>query len=220
MTKAREIITTALTIHLNRLSPGETLNDDDAARCLAALNNIADSWSGSKSFLFREVLSQGLPITGSSGTLGVTWAGLLPGDEILGATVQYQGGTDITLDPMTVEQYASIPLKSTASIPQRYAHDGSATVYFYPGCTGQTVTLRTKQVMADFADLDTDYSMPRGYKSALAACVAEAVGRTLGGLTPDVVEAAKAARSRVQGQAVNPAIIGGVNRRGNILAGW
>lgn len=220
MTKAREIITTALTIHLNRLAPGETLNDDDAAKCLLALNNIADSWNGSKSFLFREVLTQSTPITGSSAALGVTWPGLSSGDEILGATYQYTAGMDFPLDKITLEQYSVIAQKATASLPRSFAHDGAATVYFYPACTGQTVTLRTKQVISDFADLDTDYVMPKGYKSALSACLAEAVAPVMGGLTPSVVQAAKAARKQVQSQAINPAIIGGAARRGNILAGW
>ena len=221
MTTARQIIQGALTFHLNRLSPGETLNDDDASVCLTALNHLADEWNGVKSFLFREILTPGIAITGTSGTLGATWTGLAPGDEILSATVQYSGGMDLPLEPITLEQYSAIPLKSTASIPRQYAHDGLATVYFWPACAGQTVTLRTRQVIADFADLDADYVMPKGYKSALSACLAAAVGGVMvGNVPPAVYAAARAARSRIQMQAVNPGIIGGVNRRGNILAGW
>ena len=221
MTTARQIITGALTFHLNRLSPGETLNDDDAAVCLTALNHIADEWNGVKSFLFREILTTSAAITGTTGTLGATWAGLAPGDEILGATVRDGGGADQPINPGTLDQYAAIPLKTSAGSPVQYFHDGLATVYFYPACTGQTVTLRTRQVLADFADLDTDYSMPKGYKSALSACLAAAVGGVMvAQVSPAVYAAARAARLRIQTQAVNPGIIGGVSRRGTILDGW
>lgn len=221
MSTARSIITGALTFHLNRLSPGEAVDADVGAVCLDALNHIADELNGGKSFLFREVLTTSSAITGTSAALGVAWAGLVAGDEILGATVQYSAGMDVPLTPITLEQYANIAIKTTASLPQNYAHDGQATVYFYPACSGQTVTLRTKQVVSDFADLDTDYVMPKGYKSALSAMLAEKMAPTmLGGVTAPVASASKAARKRLAGQAVNPAIIGGNHTRGSILSGW
>lgn len=221
MTTARSIITGTLTFHLNRLSPGEAIDADVGAVCLDALNHIADELNGGKSFLFREVLTQSTAITGTSASLGVAWAGLSAGDEILSATAQYSAGMDVPLSPITMEQYANIAIKTTASIPQNYAHDGQATVYFYPACSGQTVTLRTKQVVSDFADLDTDYVMPKGYKSAFAALVAEKMAPAMvGGIPAPVAAAAQAARSRLAGQAVNPAIIGGNNTRGSILSGF
>lgn len=45
MTTARQIITDALTFHLNRLSPGETLEADTADVCLSALNAFIDDWN-------------------------------------------------------------------------------------------------------------------------------------------------------------------------------
>jgi hypothetical protein len=45
MTTARQIITDALTFHLNRLSPGETLEADTAAVCLSAINAFVDDWN-------------------------------------------------------------------------------------------------------------------------------------------------------------------------------
>lgn len=45
MTTARQIITDALTFHLNRLSPGETLESDTANVCLSALNAFVDEWN-------------------------------------------------------------------------------------------------------------------------------------------------------------------------------
>ncbi|MEI6282731.1 MAG: hypothetical protein WCP82_08465 [Alphaproteobacteria bacterium] len=210
MTTARSIITGALTQHLNRLSPGESLDADVAAVALDGLNFIADEWNGSKSFLFRELLTASSAISAATGTLGTTWAGLASGDEILGATVAYSATLDVPLEPITMAQYQQIAIKSLTTYPAYYAHDGAATVYLYPVPTGQTITLRTKQIVSDFADLDTDYSMPKGYKSALAAVLAEKLAPVmLGGISPAVAAAAKAARSRIYAQAINPAIING-----------
>lgn len=220
MTTARQVITTALTVHLNRLSPGETLDADTAATCLDALNDVVDSINGLKAMLWREVFSTGA-VTGTSGTLGVTWPTLASGDKILGATVQYSAGMDFPLVPMTMERYANIPLKATASLPREYAHDGAATVYFYPAATGQTVTLRTKQVFSDFADLDTDYGLPKGFKAALAALLAHHIGPVLiGGLPASVAVSASRARRQLLSQTMRPAVIADQNASGNILSGW
>lgn len=221
MATARSIISTALTVHLNKLAAGETLDNDTANLCLSGLNDVVDEFNGGKSFLFREVLTTSSAITGPSAQLGVAWPALVSGDEILGATVQYSAGLDVPLDWMSMEDYANIAIKTVAAIPRMYAHDGAATVYFYPAAAGQTVTLRTRQVVQDFADLDTDYTMPKGYRSALSAILAERMANSLvGGIKPDVAQAAAAARRRLRAQSSNPGIINGGAGPGNILTGW
>lgn len=207
MTTARVIIRNALTFGLNKLSPGEQEDADLFGRCLDALNDVVDRFNGIKSQLFREILTASTPITGTFGTLGTTWAGLAAGDEILGATVLI-GGLDIPLEPLTMGGYQSIPIKTLSSIPATYTHDGQATVYFYPAPTNNTITLRTKQVFAEFADLDTDYVMPKGFRSAFADLVAEKMAPTLiGGITPAIAAAARGARLRISAQVANPAIL-------------
>jgi hypothetical protein len=218
MTTARSIIGGALTFRLNRLSPGETLDADVASVCLDALNQIADEWNGAKSFLFREVLTTSSAITGASGTLGSTWAGIEPGDDIISATVQYSTGLDVVLSKLTMKQYQEIAIKNISSIPANFAYDGQSTVYLFPKATGQTITIRTKQIVSDFADLDTDYVMPKGYKSALTDVLAERIAPPLvGGIPPAVAMAAKAARTRILGQSVVPAIISGNPTAGGVV---
>ena len=220
MTTARSVIGNALTFYLNRLSPGETLDADLANTCLSALNDIADEWNGSKAFLFREILTAGA-VSGATGTLGTTWATLAPGDEVLGATYS-TGSGDMPLQPMTLQQYHErVTVKATGGTPLYYAQDGLATVYFYPAPTSTSVTLRTKQVVSDFADLDTDYSMPKGFKAGLSALLAERLAPALNPqLLPAAKTAAAAARRALMAQTVNPAIIQGRRPLGNILTGW
>lgn len=207
MTQARRVITDALTHRLNKLSPGETLDSDTALVCLDALNVIVDEFNGQKGFLFRDVLTGGA-VTGASGVLGTNWPTLAPGDTIEGATIAYSAGTDTPLVPMAIGVYANIPDKSESGSPQFYAPDGYATIFFYPAATGQTITLRTRQVVSTFADLDADYGMPAGYRSALADLLAERIALPMLGRIPaDVKTAASTARVRLGAQAAAPAII-------------
>ena len=105
-------------------------------------------------------------------------------------------------------RYADIGLKTLTTYPAYFAHDGQSTVYLYPAAQAHVITLRTKQIVSDFADLDAAYTMPKGYKSALSAELAEMMAPTmLGGIPAAVAASAKAARARVQGQALSPAII-------------
>lgn len=207
MATARSIVSNALTFRLNRLSAGETLDADTAALCLAALNEVIDQFNGLGSFLTREILTPGV-CNGTSGTLGTTWAGISYGDTILGATVSYAAGLDSPIGMLTMEQYQGIAQKATVSIPQFYAPDGGALVYLWPAAAGQTITLRTKQTFAKFADLDTDYVMPDGYPSALSALTAELLAPSMvGGVSSDVAKAAAGARTRLGAQSVEPAIL-------------
>lgn len=211
MTTARSIIEGALTFGLNKLYPGEVLDADLGARCLEALNMLADEMNGGKSFLFREILTASSAITGTFGTIGTDWAGLVAGDEILGATVQYNPTLDIPLKHMTMGQYANVALKTMSTgFPVYYAPDGQAKVFLYGVANANIITLRTKQVVSDFADLDTDYTMPKGYKSALSDMLAEKIAPTaVGGISASVAAAARKARNQLYAQAVNPAILGG-----------
>lgn len=207
-TTARAVINDALTFGLNRLSPGETLDADLAAVCLSALNSIVDEINGGESLLFRHVFTQSSAITGTYGTLGVHWSSLAGGEKILGATVLYGTAEDVPLEPLTMAQYESIANKTDTGTPGWYAHDGMSTVFLYPQASGAVVTLRTLQQVSEFDDLDTEHAMPAGYRSALAALLAEKMGPIIGGLTPFVAAQAKAARDRLHGQVINPAIVG------------
>lgn len=217
MSTAREIIRGALTFRLNRLSPGEAEDADTFNTCLLALNAIADEWNGVKSFLFREIRTAGTVTT--TGTLGTTWATLVPGDKILGAT--YSDNGDWPIEELTMRQYHErISDKTTTGNPQYWIHDGLATVYFYPVPTSLSITLRTKAAVSDFADLDTNYSMPAGYKAALQDCLAERLSPVMAPEMFSVAsKAASAARLRIGAQTSNPAILSYRGAVVNILNG-
>lgn len=219
MTTARTVVRNALTFGLNKLSPGEAEDADLFGRCLEALNDIADELNGGKSVLFREILTASSTISAATALLGTAWSSLAPGDQILGATY-VASGQDNPMWELTMQQYHDVPNKDQTGQPEYWAHDGLATVYLYPVPTGHVITIRTKQVISDFADLDTNYSMPKGYSSALSALLAERMAPTL---APTMFQtaraAAAAARRRIHAQAIDPAVIGANYPRRNILQG-
>lgn len=220
MTTALDIISDSLTFGLNRLSPGEALDSDLAEFSLNALNAICDEFNGSVSMLFREVLTDSGSIAAAYGTLGTDWAALAPGVKILGATVR-QGSEDWPLSPLTMGQYQGLGDKALAGVPEHYVPDGGARVYLYPVPAGVVVTLRTREDVSDFADLDTDYTLPKGYKSALSALLSEKLAPSLGALTPVVVQQAKAAKQRLAAKNINPAILNACAvRESDILRGY
>lgn len=135
---------------------------------------------------------------------GVHWSSLAGAEKILGATVLYGTSEDVPLEPLTMAQYESIANKTDTGTPGWYAHDGMATVFLYPQASGAVVTLRTLQQVSEFDDLDTEHAMPAGYRSALAALLAEKMGPIIGGLTPFVASQAKAARDRLHGSGDQP----------------
>ena len=220
---ARSVITSALRYRLNRLSPGETLQADAATACLDALNDIVDEIGGGKALLWREILSESSPITGATATLGVDWPALASGDLILGATV-LSGGSEVHLHVVPLQRYqAALQYQVSSGRPCSIAQDGAATVYVHPAADGHVITLRTREAITEFADLDTEHSMPAGYRSALSDMLAERLAPTL---APEMLAtasvAARRARSRLAAQAMVPAIIDATPapRAGNILGGY
>ena len=197
MTTARQIITSALTTGLNRLSAGETLDDDLAALCLSALNEVVDEINGAAGSLWKQSATT-QTVTGSSVLLSV-W-GLEPG-----APISLVMSATRPIERTTFEAFQSITTPSTG-VPTVYALSGDA-LHFWPAPNSLPITVTRKEPASDFADLNTDYAMPDGWRSCLSALLAERVARpVLGGLPPDVARSASAARRRMLAR-VEPAIL-------------
>jgi hypothetical protein len=219
MTTARQIIDASMSLGLNKLSPGETLSADDAVRALGALNLVVDEINGGKHLLWREGLVTGT-VTGT-GTLGTTWATIAPGAQILGATYD-EGDGDQVIAQITMQQWhEAIVIKSTGGVPQVFAYDGASTLFFYPAPVAIPVSLRYRFAAPDFADLDTDYVLPAGWKSALTDMLTERLALLfLGGVSPKIAADSARAKNRLIGQSLRPGIIDGGSGSGNILNGW
>lgn len=162
----------------NRLSPGETLSADDAAFGLRRLNLLVDELSGQNIFLFRSVLTSA--VQSGAITLGAgAWAAIAPGDEVVSATAN-----NLALAPITMRQYNELYQPNVQGVPTVYANDGLNTVYLWPVPNGQTIKLQTRNSVAEFADLTTDYTVPSGYQSALGAALAVRIAPSIMGNIP------------------------------------
>jgi len=212
MTTARNIMTLALE-SMNRLSPGEALDADIAAVLLRRLNTIADSWSSGRETMFRDVLTTGA-VTGTSFTLG---AGAFAG--VAGEVLLIQSDS-LPTDPITINQYNNIILKTQTGRPEVWAFDGLNTVYLYPAALGHTLSVLTRQAFESFADLDTVYAMPAGYEAAFAATLAVAMAPALiGKVTPDLAAAERKAMMSIQNANVRPAMLLADPLRANFRSG-
>lgn len=199
---------------LNRLSPGESLSGDDIGTGLEALNLLVDELSADGRFLFRDVLTSAVQ-TGHI-TLGAgSWATIPAGAAITSMSVD-----GVPIRSITMEQYNSISDLTQSGSPILYCHDGLSTIYLYPVANGQTIRIQTGVTVSEFADEITQYTVPPGYKSALAKMLAEALAPVVNanGVTADIAAAARGARAMVS--APQPAILNSGNLGGNILNGW
>lgn len=176
----------------NRLAVGEDLSADDSAFALRKLNLLVDELSSLNMFLFENVLTSA-DQTGHI-TLGTgAWAAINPGDEIISATAN-----NIVMAPATMQRYNEIYNLTVTGLPTVWAQDGLNTVYLWPVPTGHTIKLQTRRTVSKFADLATEYTAPSGFKAALGAGLAVRVAPTImGGVTPDLARAEKAAMSNI-----------------------
>ncbi len=177
MTTALTIITSAYA-RCNRLSPGETLNADDAAFGFLRLNEFVDELSAQNQFSFHGVITSAAQ-TGNV-TLGAgSWAAIAPGTEIISATA-----SNIPMSPITLRQYNELYKPADTSVPVVWAFDGLSTVFMYPTPSGQTVSLQTRTTVTQFADLTTDYVLPAGWLAALGAGLAVRIAPNILGQVP------------------------------------
>jgi hypothetical protein len=170
--KALDIIRDAYE-RCNRLSPGEVLSDDDSSFALRKLNLLVDELSSQNLFLFKENITSN-PQFGNI-TLGSgAWASVDPGSEVVSATAN-----NLALSPITMRQYNELYQPTVTGTPSVWASDGLSTVYLWPVPNGQTIKLETRATASDFADLNTDYALPSGYKAALGAGLAVRLAVTI-----------------------------------------
>lgn len=220
MTTARNIITLALE-SMNKLSPGETLDADVAAVCLRRLNSIADDWSTGRDMMPQDQIVSGVVTGASFNVASGSFAAISRGDEIENINID-----GYPTDPISMEQYNNIFLKTSAGRPTLWAWDGALTIYLWPTATANTINILTRVTFQNFADLDTAYILSSGYEGAFAATLAVAMAPALvGKVSQDLMMAKKTALYNVQNQSVRPAKINSnpLRRRasgGNIIQGW
>lgn len=230
MTTARQLLTGALK-SIGVLDPVEAISPEDAADGLEVLNDIVDAWNNDRLYLFTtdEVV---VSFSGMSATIGPGQVINTPRPVGIESAFYRIGGIDYPLTIAEKPRYDAIPLKTTATgFPDLLYYDSGAsvgTVFLYPVAPAVTeyhITVLTQ--LTAFADLDTDYALPQGYRRTLRYSVAEEMaplhGREPSATVLRLAQNGRRAIRRAQDSAplmfLDSAIDGGNLGRFNVLSG-
>ena len=173
MGTANQIITDALK-KLGVWQKGETIDADEGADGLRALNLMIDSWSNEDLMLYQQVQrtkaltsSDGQYTIGDSGDIDTTRP-----VRIATAYVQDSGGNDWPIKIINAAQWASISLKTVDGTYPSYLYYrpdyplGVINLYPEPS-SGLTLYLECWDQITQFASGVTSASLPPGYERAL-----------------------------------------------------
>jgi hypothetical protein len=184
----RDAVTAALKA-IGALASGESLEASSATDGLAEMNRMLGTWSNQKLLIHAITQETPLTLTGGDSTVTMGTSGDITTRPIaIEKAVIRDGSTDYPVDILTLEQYASIPDKSTQSTyPTALYDDGGypqRTLTLYPvPSAAKSLVLWTKRALTSIASLDTSVSLPPGYEDAivynLAVRLAPHYGRPL-----------------------------------------
>lgn len=171
---ARDTIQGALKL-LGKFDPNETMEPEDAADGLIMLNDLVDQWSLQDLNLYgtdvvTATVTNGIATVGPSGVFNI----------VRPVTINHafyrKSGIDYGMQPATDAQWDAIEIKSQAGdFPSVfwYSNDSPlATLYLWPVPVSLAVYLNVDIQITQFADLDTSYSLPQGYRMALKYALA------------------------------------------------
>lgn len=198
MTTALTLITDAMA-QANLTEAGQSLPAEEAQIGLRALNRLMGKWSQMR-LLIPALTTYSVTLTGAASyTIGPSGAvvGLRP-IKVLGVTATDANGTDYPVDIRTQEQWNAIPLKTVDGGPpsevwfQPTLTNG--TLWVYPRSDGYTLKVDAQALVASFASLSTDLTLPEGYEAAIIPSLADELCSTYGVQTPgDVLRRAAGA---------------------------
>lgn len=170
MTTALDIVKASLR-KLHVLGRGEALDNDAAQDGLDALNNLLSSWSAEGGMVYAST-DETFPLTGAqSYTIGSGGDFDTAVPLTINTAYATSGGLDYDMTEIGVEEYRSISLKQTGSIPDTFYYDYGyplSTIYIYPVApSGYSITLNSLKRLTEFSSLTDDFDLPPEYKRAL-----------------------------------------------------
>ena len=211
MTTALSIIDRAYTL-LGFKAAGEPLSAEDADFGLTSLNELIDAWNTQTLYIYTiselVVTASGLPITiGPGQTFDTPRPVRLPGGSFARIS-----GIDYPITWIGLEQYESIPLKSTAStIPIYGFYDGGSptgTLSFWPyQSTATEYHVQVESQLSEWPSLSSIVTLTPGYRRALTYTLAVELAPGVREPTMSLVNNALNARRAIrQANAVVPVL--------------
>lgn len=170
MTTARNLLSDALA-DIGVIGASETAGGDMLAHGLRALNRIIDRWRA-RSLYVHALTNVTANFAGTGATVGAsltinTDAPL----RFVDSCYYVKSGTSYPLPMWTHDQYFAITSKTeVGEYPQGFYFDGNVPgvvhVWPVPAASVEYHFVVMKK-LSEFADIDTDYSLPDGYEAAL-----------------------------------------------------
>lgn len=204
MPTALQIITRSMRL-AKVIGKGETLDSDESADGLTALNAMLDSWRIQRLFVYQ-ILDEAFTLTAGDASYTVGSGGDFntsrPADFPEGSFLRVN---DVDFGITKIDQlaFSQIPNKSITSVPR----------FFYPDMAYPLITLqfdckpdqaysfhmKSLKTLQSFSTLTTDMALPPGYEDAVTFSLAERFGLEFGvAIDPDVKKWAGDSRKAIQ----------------------
>lgn len=222
---AIDMLTRALRA-VGNVGSGETPNADDINTALLAANDMLDSWSASKLFVFQ-MLEESFPLVASQGVylVGPSGAFVTVRPTAVQSAFVRMGALDFPLEPIGNDAYSSIGMKASFSaIPKFFyynpqATNGELSIWPVPQ-SGLTIFMQSPQQLTQFTDLATDIALPPGYAEAIRyALMPRLAAEGLGTVNAEQLKLAESSVARIQTLNSNVPVLrtGAGNGRFNIF---
>lgn len=223
---AIDMLTRALRA-VGNVGSGETPNADDINTAMLAANDMLDSWSASKLFVFQ-VLEESFPLVAGQGVylVGPTGAFVTARPTSVQSAFVRMGTLDFPLESITNDAYSGIGMKASFSaIPQFFYYNpqsvnGELNIWPVPQ-SGLTIFIQSPQQLTQFSDLATDITLPPGYAEAIRyALMPRLAAEGLGTVSAEQVKLAESSVARIQTLNSNVPVLrtGAGNGRFNIFS--
>ena len=185
MTTANDLIARSLRI-AGALGAGETMDSDEAADGLTALNTMLDSWRIKRAMVyhikeeeFTLVAGQSVYTIGTGGNFSTTRP-----DKIEYAYIR-ENGNDYYMEVVTVDAFKRITNKTVSSdLPDHLYYETEyplGKIHIYPEPSqANLIYLNTWQILQSFATLTEEIALPPGYERAIVYNLAEEIAPEFG----------------------------------------
>ena len=187
------------------LGQNETPTSSEADDGLIALNDMLDSWSTDRTYIYS-ILQENFPLSAGVTTYTIGTGGTFNTNRPVAIDNVFirLNGADFPVKEIDSQDYNSITVKtSNGGIPEYYFYNPSfplATISLWGApSAGTVIYLNTWQQLTQFADLLTNYSFPQGYARALAYGLAMELAPEYGmRLTPEAMAIAIGAQANIR----------------------
>lgn len=204
-------IATEAAQELGAIAAGEVLDAADASVILGKIRRLLNNWNADRRAVYATAFDTYTLVPNTSphtiGPSGATWTATIRPVSLEGANlVLSNGGTPTNLQIKVRDAQwwlaQTVPtIATTVPTDVYYQPDWpNGKLYFWPVPTAAyDVQLMTRVLLNDVPDLDTTFTLPPGYHDAIVLSTTEACTGNLFGvaLTPDLVQKAREARSRI-----------------------